>query len=153
MADRGCEPPAGISDPGRLTFTRIAAAVAAGPILSLWGAAVGTLVGFGSAKSMLGVSHATFFMRFLDMLWVLDVVGLVLKGAGFAAVGALFACFEGLRRSETDPPTLESISAAALRAITLTAVVVLLFNAVWFMLAYVAGPPFGPTVLKPPTRS
>ena len=153
VQDRGSSTPLGTRDPGRLTLTRLAAAVAAGPIFALWGSAVGTLVGFSSANSMLGVSHSTFFVRLAEMLWVRDVVGLVLKGAGFAAIGALLACYEGVRKPEDAESSHDCVASSALRAVVLTAVIVLLFNALWFILAYVAGPPFGPTVLKPPTRS
>ncbi len=152
IPDRGEDSIQGITDPASLTFTRIAAAAIAGPILAVWGATVGALVGWAAAKSMLGITDASFFMRFFDMLWVRDVIGLVLKGSGFAAMGALFACHEGLLGATDSKCDLDTISRAAFRSIVCSTLLILLFNAVWFMLVYVSGPPFGPTLLKPPTR-
>ena len=88
---------------------------------------------------------------FLEMLWVRDIVGLVVKGAAFGFVAALLACHEGLSRpAEADRPAdLEAIGSAACRAACLAGLAILVFNGGWFLLVYHAGPAFGPTVLTP----
>jgi phospholipid/cholesterol/gamma-HCH transport system permease protein len=130
--------------PGRLTAVRVASAVVAGPVLALWAATVGTVVGWQVAQTILGVSTNAFFYMFFEMLWVRDVVGLLVKAVAFAGFAALFACHEGLRRSEGPVPT------AACRAACLATAAILVVNSGWFLLFYHAGPAFGPTLLAPP---
>ncbi len=77
---------------------RLIAATIAGLVLSVWAIAVGTVVGWQVAQSMLGVSTDSFFQMFWDMLWLRDVVGLIIKGLLFGLLAALFSCHEGLRR-------------------------------------------------------
>lgn len=135
-------------DPARRAAVRITAALAAGPILSFWGIAVGTVVGWQTAKSVLGVSTHTFYSMFFEMLWMRDVVGAVIKGMAFGLFAAVFACHEGLRGPiEPDP---ESVPAAACRAACLASVAMLVLSSGWFLLFYHAGAPFGPTLLDPP---
>jgi phospholipid/cholesterol/gamma-HCH transport system permease protein len=134
--------------PARLALARLVAAAGSGPVLSLWGAAVGTGIGWLVARVMLGQSSPVFFGSFLERLWIRDVVGLVAKGAAFGTVAALFACFEGLRTpAVTDP---DAVAVASCRAACLSAVTILLINAFWFKIVYLSGTPFGPTVLTPP---
>ena len=84
-------------DPGRSTAIRIGAGLVAGPILSIWGVVIGTLVGWRVAAKLVGVSSDVFFSMFMEMIWVRDLWGLVLKGMIFGLLAALFACHEGLR--------------------------------------------------------
>ena len=58
----------------------VAAGMVAGLVFGVWGCAVGTLVGWQVAQTMMGVSSHSFFQMFWEMLWVRDVVGLVVKG-------------------------------------------------------------------------
>lgn len=132
-------------DPVRLAAVRIAAAMAAGPVLGFWGASVGTLVGWLVARQLLAVPTPIFFGKCLEMLWVRDVVGLAVKGVAFGLVAALFSCFEGLRGPR-------NVSTAAVRAARNSALAILFLNSSWYLLVYMAGPAFGPTVLTPPTR-
>ena len=137
-------------DPARLVASRVAASMVAGPILAAWGSIVGIAIGWLVAKSIMGLTFPAFFDMFLEMLWTRDIVGLVVKGAGFGFVASLLACHEGLSRSEglDDPP--EAVCSSACRAAYLTGLAVLFFNGAWFLLVYHAGPAFGPTVLVPP---
>jgi len=140
-------------DPARRAAGRIAGAMVAGPILAAWGSAVGIGVGWLVARSMMGVTVPAFFDLFLEMLWARDVAGLVVKGALFGGVAAVFACHEGLSRhaaaeADADP---DAAGSAACRAATLAGLAILIINGGWFLLIYHAGPAFGPTVLTPPT--
>jgi phospholipid/cholesterol/gamma-HCH transport system permease protein len=132
----------------RLALARVAAAAAAGPVLGLWGAAVGTAIGWLVARIMLGISAPVFFGSILERLWIRDVVGLVAKGTAFGAAAALFACFEGLRRPDATDP--DAVAVASCRAACLAAATILVINGFWFKIAYLSGAPFGPTVLTPP---
>jgi len=129
----------------------LAAAVVCGPVLALWASAVGTLVGWRVSNTLLGVSTASFFQMFLDMIWVRDLVGVVVKGSGYAFVGALLAIHEGVLAAERRGDPQDLAPAAALRAFCLAGVTILFLNSSWFVLFYVAGPAFGPTLLTPPT--
>jgi phospholipid/cholesterol/gamma-HCH transport system permease protein len=142
-ADR---PDAAPLDTGRLAAARIAAATLAGPIMGFWGWLVGILVGWRVAQSLLGVSTSMFVDMFTEMLWARDVLGVVVKGGLFGLFGALFACHEGLRGG-----TPESTATDSVRSICLAGLAIMVFNSTWFLLVYHAGPPFGPTLLAPPT--
>ncbi len=139
-------------DPARLAAARMLAAMVAGPILGAWGSLVGTLVGFVTANSMIGLSAPGFFDVFLEMLWVRDIIGLVVKGAGFGLVAAIWSCHEGLAQAGPEGHPPGSVGHAACRAWTLSGLALLMMNAGWFLLVYHAGAPFGPTVLTPPGR-
>ena len=76
--------------PGRLAAPRIVAAGIACLLLSQWGIAVGTLVGWQASQSMMGLPTETFFMMMAKMMWFRDVVGLVVKGLFFGAVPAAY---------------------------------------------------------------
>ncbi|MFO0909136.1 MAG: ABC transporter permease [Isosphaeraceae bacterium] len=132
----------------RIGFVLLASCVA-GVVLSIWGAVVGTIVGWRVGVSMMGVTTHDFFLMFWEMLWWRDVVGLALKGVGFGLASGIFAVHEGLG----DPlgQTPDSIPTAACRAACLAAFTILVINSSWFLLAYHAGPMFGPTLLTPPT--
>lgn len=134
--------------PGRALAARLVAATVAGPVLGIWAAAVGTLVGWQVAQSLMGVSTHSFFHMFWEMLWMRDLVGVVVKGLLFGAFAGLFACHEGRRGTPDDD--IASVSAAACRAACFTAVAILVVNSGWFILLYHAGPAFGPTLLEPP---
>lgn len=129
------------ADPARFAAPRLVASMIAGPILAFWGALVGTLVGWQVGQTMLGVSTPTFFLRFWDMLWTIDVVGLVVKGAAFGLASGLFACVEGLKDAGRDWPAIQR---AALRAICFASAMVLFLNSTWFLIVYVGGTPFSP---------
>jgi phospholipid/cholesterol/gamma-HCH transport system permease protein len=151
-------PPAGLAAP------RIAAAGIACLLLSQWGIAVGTFVGWQASQSMMGVPTATFFMMMMKMMWFRDIVGLVVKGLLFGALPATICCYEGLVIGHsTDEPGSDCISPsypahgltppwynAVFRATCLSCVAILVMNMSWFMLVYHAVPFYGPTLLAPP---
>jgi phospholipid/cholesterol/gamma-HCH transport system permease protein len=143
---------AGSAEASRMVACRLAAASVAGPVLAIWGSLVGIAIGWLVANQMMGLTLPAFFDMFLEMLWVRDIVGIVVKGVAFGFMAALLACHEGLSRpvhgeSSAD---LESIYSAACRAACLGGLAILFFNGGWFLLVYHAGPAFGPTVLTPP---
>lgn len=133
----------------RLVAFRLLASAIGGVVLSVWGSAVGTFVGWQVGLSMMGVTSHSFFLMFWEMLWWRDVVGLAIKGVGFGLAAGLFACHEGLRDPEGAWP--EAVPVATCRAASLAALAILVINSSWFLLAYHAGPVFGPTLLTPPT--
>jgi phospholipid/cholesterol/gamma-HCH transport system permease protein len=138
-----------VTPPARLAAARIVAAALAGPVLALVGACVGTLVGWRVAGAVLGVSTETFFLRMFEMLWVKDVVGVGIKGVMYGAVGALFACVEGLRGEALTvarPGDLAEVRAASIRAARWSFMVILLLNSSWFLVLYLGGSPFAPSV-------
>lgn len=138
-------------EPARLAAVRLAAAMVAGPILGVWGSLAGIAVGWLVAQQMMGITLPAFFDLFLEMLWARDIVGLVVKGAGFGLVAGLFACHEGLSTPEGPGDGPEAVCSAAGRAACLAGLTILFLNAGWFLLVYHAGAAFGPTVLEPPT--
>src|SRR5579864_7466551 len=83
-------------DPARLTAVRLLAAMVAGPILTLWGAVIGILVGWLITIKYLGVPTPIFFAKLLEMLCARDIVGVAFKGAGCGLAAALFPCLERL---------------------------------------------------------
>jgi len=144
---------------GALVAPRLAAAAAACVLLSLWGVAVGTTVGWRSSDRMMGISTESFFLMMSRMLWFRDIVGLVIKGVCFGAVAALICCHEGL----ADQTASESgashapggfvvvpAAAASLRALCLAVAAVLVISSSWFILVYHAVPFYGPTLLPAP---
>ncbi|MBX6313757.1 MAG: ABC transporter permease [Isosphaeraceae bacterium] len=136
------------ADPARLAAVRLTAGAVVGPVLAIWATFVGTAVGALVSQAILGVPLPIFLAKFFEMIWLRDAVGLVVKGAAFGLVAALFACFEGLGGSQ-EP---RALTMAAFRAACGAAVAILIINNTWFTLVYLAGPPFGPTVLPPPPR-
>jgi phospholipid/cholesterol/gamma-HCH transport system permease protein len=151
--------------PARLAAPRIAAASIACLLLSQWGIAVGTVVGWQASQSMMGVPTATFFMMMLKMTWFRDVVGLVVKGLLFGALPAAICCYEGLGYGAAeDEASGECISPsypahglappcsnAVFRTACLSCTAILVMNSSWFMLFYHAVPFYGPTLLAPPS--
>jgi phospholipid/cholesterol/gamma-HCH transport system permease protein len=162
-ASRSAAAPATAS-PGldRYAAPRMAAAAVAGVLLSLWGVGVGTVIGWQSAGSLLGLSSETYFMMFYQMVWFRDVVGMIVKGSLFGFIIATVCCFEGLRGWRRSGPELsgenthgEALEAGSLntpivRAASLSMAAILLANMTWFMLVYHAVPVFGPSLLAPP---
>jgi phospholipid/cholesterol/gamma-HCH transport system permease protein len=126
-------------EPARLAAARIAAAAIAGPILAVWLAAAGLAMGMLVALSKLGVAPGAFANTLLAILEPRDVAGLLVKAALFGAVGALFACREGLREDAPRDPARD-----AWRAVLLATLAVMLINNLWFSLNYLAGSPYGP---------
>ncbi len=102
----------GIS-PCRLAAPRLAAAAIGSLLLSQWGIAVGTFVGWQASQSMMGLSTETFFMMLLKMMWFRDVVGLVVKGLFFGLVPAAICCYEGLGPGALDEATAPEGTIAA----------------------------------------
>jgi phospholipid/cholesterol/gamma-HCH transport system permease protein len=149
----------------RVAAPRIAAAGVACLLLSQWGVAVGTIVGWQASLSMMGLPTETFFLMMLRMMWFRDVVGLVIKGILFGLLPAAICCHEGLHRASAadEPrsggsgPSHPAWSAApplaipAFRATCLGIVAILIVNMSWFILVYHAVPYYGPTLLKPPS--
>jgi phospholipid/cholesterol/gamma-HCH transport system permease protein len=125
----------------RAMLPRILASALAGPVLASWGVLIGTLVGYRIANVLLGIPMTTLFDSFTEMLWMRDVAGLVIKGMAFGTIAATVASVEGTRVDAT--PT----HMASLRACCLAMLLILAFNLSWFLFVYLAGPPFGPTVL------
>jgi phospholipid/cholesterol/gamma-HCH transport system permease protein len=149
--------------PGRLAAPRIMAAGIACLLLSQWGIAVGTFVGWQASQSMMGLPKETFFMMMAKMMWFRDVVGLVVKGVFFGAVPALVCCYEGLGPGAAEnEPLSESISdshpahglappwsMSVFRAACLSCAAILVMSSSWFILVYHAVPFYGPTLLTP----
>ncbi|GIW88079.1 MAG: hypothetical protein KatS3mg108_2403 [Isosphaeraceae bacterium] len=139
--------PRPLPDPGRLAFVRIGAAALAGPLLVVWGSALGMLVGLGLSSTLLGVSSGIYFGLFFDMLRVSDVVGIFVTGAAYPALAALIACHEALRLASTTTPGQPRPARDSLRPIArivlLSALAMLVVDAAWFTLTYISGPPFG----------
>jgi phospholipid/cholesterol/gamma-HCH transport system permease protein len=150
---------------GRLAAPRIAAAAIACVLLSQWGIAVGTLVGWQASLSMMGLPTETFFLMMVRMLWFRDVVGLIVKGLLFGLLPASICSYEGLRGAVREeeaasggggagPPRGDAwvppLSIPVFRAACLGIVAILIVNMSWFMLVYHAVPFYGPTLLKPP---
>jgi phospholipid/cholesterol/gamma-HCH transport system permease protein len=148
------------ADPGRLATPRIVAAAVAGVLLSLWGALVGTVVGWQSAGTLMGLSSETFFMMLYRMIWFRDVLGMIVKGSLFGAFIAAICCFEGIRGRGSSPAittggvplaTMQAeLGRSIVRAACLSMVAILLGNMAWFLLVYHAVPVFGPSLLAPP---
>jgi phospholipid/cholesterol/gamma-HCH transport system permease protein len=158
QADAGGSPPVAV----RLAAPRIAAAAIVCPLLSLWGVAAGTLVGWHAAVTMMGVPTKMFFMMMIKMMWFRDVIGLVVKGVLFGLLPAAICCHEALGhgfREEplpSEPGALYADAGAPLetpvfRAACLGIVSILIVSMSWFMLVYHAVPFYGPTLLKPPS--
>ena len=126
---------------GRVLLPRLLASLIAGPVLGFWGATIGTLIGYRVANSVLGISVEMLLHSFAEMLWLRDVAGLIVKGFAFGGVAAAVACYEGTREDKTPTPV------ASARACCLAMALILGLNLSWFFFVYLAGPPFGPTVL------
>jgi phospholipid/cholesterol/gamma-HCH transport system permease protein len=146
----------------RMAGPRIAAAAVACPLLGLWGVAVGTLVGWQSALSMMGLPTRTFFMMMLKMMWFRDVVGLVVKGVLFGLLPAAICCHEALRAGFREAELAHRgtavhadagtpLATPVFRATCLGIISILIVNMSWFMLVYHAVPFYGPTLLKTPS--
>jgi phospholipid/cholesterol/gamma-HCH transport system permease protein len=144
---------------------RVAAAVIASILLSLWGITVGTVVGWKASESLMGLSTEMFFMMMLKMMWFRDVLGLIVKGILFGALPAAICCYEGLWHSTNvgdgsdeaalagrEPPygLAPPLSVPIFRAACLSMVAILVMNSSWFMLVYHAVPFYGPTLLPQP---
>ncbi len=138
----------GLGPSRRLVAVRVLAAMLAGPPLALWGAFAGIAVGALVAQAKLGVPLSIFYSKFFEMVWPRDMVGLVINAAAFAAVAALFACHEGLRRQSDES---RAWSSGPFRAACFSALLILVLNNTWFTLAYLVGPAFGPTGLTSTT--
>jgi len=149
--------------PGDLAAPRIVAAGIACVLLSQWGVAVGTVVGWQASQSMMGLPTETFFMMMLKMMWFRDVVGLVVKGLLFGAIPAAICCYEGLGPGalidETGGGAMNPShpahglappwSVPVFRATCFSFVAILVMNLSWFILVYHAVPFYGPTLLTP----
>jgi phospholipid/cholesterol/gamma-HCH transport system permease protein len=148
------------ADPGRLAAPRIVAAAVAGVLLSLWGALVGTVVGWQSAGTLMGLSSEMFFMMLYRMVWFRDVLGMIVKGSLFGIFIAAICCFEGIRGRGSSPAittggvpvaTMQAeLGRSIVRAACLSMMAILLGNMAWFLLVYHAVPVFGPSLLAPP---
>ena len=89
-------PAAGSPELGRYAAPRMAAAASRGLALAL-GFGVGTVIGWQSAGSLLGLPSEMYFMMLYQMVWFRDVVGMIVKGSLFGLIIATVCCFEGLR--------------------------------------------------------
>jgi phospholipid/cholesterol/gamma-HCH transport system permease protein len=149
--------------PGRLAAPRIIATALASMLLALWGFVVGTVVGWQSAGSLMGLPSETYFQMFYQMIWFRDVVGMIVKGLLFGMVPAAICSFEALRMVKLfagDNATVTSsrecfapidLAAPIMRAACLSMMAILLLNMTWFLLVYHAVPIYGPSLLQPPT--
>jgi phospholipid/cholesterol/gamma-HCH transport system permease protein len=145
----------------RLAAPRIAAAAVACVLLSQWGVAVGTVVGWRASQSLMGLPGGMFFLMMGKMMWLRDVVSLIIKGLFFGGVPCAICCYEGLRPQE--PPQIAwltdslnpsrgvapSLTIPVFRAACLSFAGVMLVNMSWFILVYHAVPFYGPTLLRP----
>ena len=86
-----------LAAPGRLAAPRMIATALASMLLALWGFAVGTVVGWQAAGSLMGLPSDMYFLMFCRMIWFRDVVGMIVKGLLFGLVPAAICCFEALR--------------------------------------------------------
>jgi ABC-type transporter Mla maintaining outer membrane lipid asymmetry permease subunit MlaE len=129
---------------GRVALARILGAAVAGPVLTTFGAAIGTTMGLIVSRSMLGQSPAIFLGKIAEMLAPADVAGVIVKGVGFAGMAALIATYEGLRPERDGGPD-------AYRAVLRAMFMILFLNFTWFNLVYLAGDPFGPVVVAAPS--
>ncbi|MDG3004733.1 ABC transporter permease [Paludisphaera mucosa] len=139
---------------GRTAAARMLAAVAATPLLSLWGCVVGTVVGWKSSEALMGLSTDMYFLMLVRMLWYRDVVGVLVKGVLFGLVTSAFACAEGLRDLEPEADAGDEAVAtmsSVVRASCLAMAAILLLNMTWFLFVYHAVPVYGPSLLQPPT--
>ncbi len=125
---------------GRVVLARLVAAMICGPILALFGTAVGTIMGLLVARSMLGQSPYIFLGKIVEMLKPVDVAGLVIKPAVFASSAVLISCYEGLRLERDGGPD-------AFRSAFRSFVMVLILNFTWFNLVYLTSDPYGPGVV------
>ena len=135
--------------PARLTLVRVLAASIAGPILALWGAAVGTVVGALISQRLLGLSIGIYFSFIRELIRVPDAVGLLFNASTYCGASALIACNEGLRSSRAgDAPRArdEDPTASAARAMLLSILAILTINMAWFSLVYLSGSPTGPEI-------
>jgi phospholipid/cholesterol/gamma-HCH transport system permease protein len=129
-------------DLGRVVFVKIAAAMAVGPVLSLWGAVVGHLIGCLISRVMLGVASGHYFGLFIEMLRARDAVGIVAKGMIYPGLASLVVCHEVVRARDR-----QNVRDAAVRAAVYAFAAILACNVTWFWLVYVAGPPLGVPVV------
>jgi phospholipid/cholesterol/gamma-HCH transport system permease protein len=146
----------------RIAAPRMFAAAVGCTLLSLWGALVGTIVGWQTSGTILGLSSETFFLMLYQMIWFRDVMGMIVKGTLFGFFIATVCCFEGLRgwrrpsrRADGESEHLfgagpTSTSSAIVRAACLSIVAILVGNMTWFILVYHAVPVYGPSLLAPP---
>jgi phospholipid/cholesterol/gamma-HCH transport system permease protein len=128
-------------DPGRVVSARVIAAMLAGPLLALWGAAVGTVVGALLSARLLGVASGTYFGFFFEMLQVSDVAGVLVLGALYAGASALLVCHESLRAQRVEPPAAAPMARfrPAYRALVVSLVAMLAINSAWFNATYLSG--------------
>jgi len=157
------EEPPPLPAPGRLAAPRMIAAALASMLLALWGFAVGTIIGWQAAGTLLGLPSDMYFLMFYRMIWFRDVVGMIVKGLLFGLLPATICCFEALRvtrqsRGDTfgraasaDSSPSTDLTAPIVRATCLSMMSILLLNMTWFMLVYHAVPVYGPSLLQPPT--
>jgi phospholipid/cholesterol/gamma-HCH transport system permease protein len=150
-------------DRGGIAAPRMAAAAIASVLLALWGSAVGTVVGWQAAGSLIGLSTNMYFLMFSQMLWYRDVVGLLVKGVVFGLLSAAICCNEGLRsydrrstpesEGHVEHPGGDSDEQCGriVRATCLSITAILLANMAWFLLVYHAVPVYGPSLLPPAT--
>jgi phospholipid/cholesterol/gamma-HCH transport system permease protein len=158
-------PSGGAAEPpvraARLAGPRIAAAALACALLSQWGVAVGTLVGWQASQWMMGLSTDMFFLMMGKMMWLRDVVSLLIKGLLYGGLPGAICCYEGLRPEHPPRATwltaplhpacgmAPSLTIAVFRAVLLSFAGILIVNASWFVLVYHAVPFYGPTLLPP----
>jgi phospholipid/cholesterol/gamma-HCH transport system permease protein len=152
-----------LAAPGRLAAPRIVATALASMLLALWGFVVGTVVGWQSAGSLMGLSSEMYFLMFCRMIWFRDVIGMIVKGLLFGLVPAAICCYEALRLVGISAGETSSVMASGtgfgsrdlaapiVRAACLSMMSILLLNMTWFMLVYHAVPVYGPSLLQPPT--
>jgi phospholipid/cholesterol/gamma-HCH transport system permease protein len=162
LSTRGEQEQLTVGNLARLAAPRMVAASIGCTLLSLWGVVVGTVVGWQSAGTLLGLSTETYFLMLYQMIWFRDVVGMIVKGTLFGFFIATVCCFEGLRgwrrpslRTEGETELLfgagpTSTCAAIVRAASLSIVAILVGNMTWFILVYHAVPVYGPSLLAPP---
>jgi phospholipid/cholesterol/gamma-HCH transport system permease protein len=134
---------------GRVVAARVLAGALVGPLLTLWGAAVGTLVGAALSSRLLGLASGLYFGLFFNMLQVADVLTVVVTGAAYGGIAALVACHEALRLAD-DPRPGRLDFRPIYRAVLVAIAMMMAVHLLWFTFAYRAGEPLGPRVLAGP---
>ena len=127
------------------------------------GVRVGTVVGWQSAGSLMGLSSDMYFLMFYRMIWFRDVIGDHRQGPSFRSCSGDDLLLRGAAAGQASllarPPAVtasgdcsgSSDLAVADRACRLPVVLaILIMNSSWFMLVYHAVPFYGPTLLAPP---
>lgn len=153
VPDRGADPETTEAnrtpvDPSRLTLVRVLSVAIAGPILTIWGALVGTLIGAAISGKVLGLPAGIYFGLIHQLIGPADAIGLIVNGIAFPTAATLIACHEALRTAAV-PEHERTGAPPAYRSVMLGILAILFLNFCWFNLVYLSGGnPFGPPLVE-----